>query len=90
MSILEKTAANIKKKLQLTDYQTDTPQNTNTAIPQEVNTPKPQKVKMTVYLTEEHWKMFNELCLEEMKRSGKPEKTQIICNAIESLYKSKR
>ena len=88
MSNLDHTAENIKKKLMLSDYQTDIPQHVNTPIPQEVpqysNTSK--KVKVTVYLTPEHWKMFNELCLKEMNLSGKPEKSQIICQAIECLY----
>lgn len=89
MSGLDSTKENIKKKMMLMDYPTDIPQNSNTATQQEVKEPKQQKVKVTVYLTEEHWQMFNELCLEEMKRSGKPEKSQVICDAIESLYNKK-
>lgn len=94
MSALNKTTDAIKKKMGLMDYQTDAQQSVNTAIQQDVKTVEPQevialkqqKVKVTVYLTEEHWKMFNELCLEEMRLNGKPEKSQIICDAIECLY----
>jgi len=86
MSGIEQTKDSIKKKMQLMDYE-GIPQNNNTPIPQDVKTPKQEKVKVTVYLSEEHWQMFNELCLQEMKRSGKPEKSQLICEAIEHLYK---
>lgn len=89
MSSLESTTDSIKKKMKLMDYETTLPQNSKTATQQTVDTPKQQKVKVTVYLTEEHWKMFNEICLEEMKRSGKPEKSQVICKAIECLYKNR-
>ena len=95
MQGLDKTTDTIKKKMSLMDYQVEAQQEVNTAIQQDVKTLEPQevilhkqqKVKVTVYLTEEHWRMFNELCLEEMKLNGKPEKSQIICNAIECLYK---
>ena len=80
---IDKTKEDIKKKLTLSDYPTNTPTH------QEVKTPKQEKVKITAYLTEEHWEMFNKLCLEEMKRSGKPEKSQILCDAIDLLYKSR-
>jgi len=86
MSSIEQTKDSIKKKMQLMDYEA-IPQNNNTPIQQDVKTTKQEKVKVTVYLSEEHWKMFNELCLQEMKRSGKPEKSQLICEAIEHLYK---
>lgn len=104
MSGLDKTTDAIKKKMGLMDYPTDIHQGVNPTIPYDVNTtiqqnvktaephevkePKQQKVKVTVYLTEEHWRMYNELCLDEMKLNGKPEKSQIICNAIECLYHS--
>jgi hypothetical protein len=86
MSSLEQAKESIKKKMQLMDYEA-IPQGVNTPTPQEVKTPRQEKVKVTVYLTEEHWEMFNTLCLEEMKRSGKPEKSKILCDAIEHLYK---
>jgi hypothetical protein len=86
MSSIEQAKESIKKKMKLMDYEA-IPQNVDTSKPQEVNTPKQEKVKVTMYLSEEHWKMFNELCLEEMKRSGKPEKSKILCDAIEHLYK---
>jgi len=86
-SLIDQMAAEITKKMTLFDYQTDvqtpTLHGVNTPIPQEV---KQSKVKLTVYLTEAHWKMFNELCLKEMQIHGKPEKSQIMCDAIEMLY----
>lgn len=88
MSSIDQTKDSIKKKMSLMDYEA-IPQSNNTALPQEVKTTKQEKVKVTVYLTEEHWIMFNELCLQEMKLSGKPEKSQIICDAIEKLYKER-
>ena len=90
MSSIEKLKDSIKKKMTLMDYETITPQNIIAPIPQEVKTPKQEKVKMTVYLSEDHWKMFNELCLEEMRQSGKPEKSQVICEAIALLYRTRQ
>jgi hypothetical protein len=89
MSSIDQAKESIKKKMSLMDYE-GIPQSDNTATQQEVKTLKQEKVKVTVYLTEEHWKMFNNLCLQEMKRSGKPEKSQIICDAIEALYKARQ
>jgi len=97
MSGLDETKDNIKKKLQLMDYPTDVPQNTNTPKPQEVKTPihqdviesKPQKFRQTVYMNEKQWDMFNELCLQQMRLTGKPEKSEIVCEAIERLYRDK-
>lgn len=86
MSSIEQTKDSIKKKMQLMDYES-IPQNNNTPIQQDVKTLKQEKVKVTIYLSQEHWQMFNELCLQEMKQSGKPEKSQLICEAIEHLYK---
>ncbi len=97
MSGLDETKDNIKKKLQLMDYPTDVPQNTNTPKRQEVETPtpqdviefKPQKYRQTVYMTEEHWHMFNELCLSQMRLTGRPDKSQIVCDAIANLYRDR-
>ena len=80
MSALDKTMDEIKKKMTMSDYMTAI--NEHIALPA-----KQQKVKVTVYLTEDHWKMFNELCMVGMKASGKPEKSQVICEAIQCYYK---
>lgn len=85
MPSIEQTANDIKKKMQLMDYEA-IPQSSNTVTRKEVNTPKEEKIKVSVYLTKVHMKMFNEMCLEEMKRTGKPEKSRIICDAIEMFY----
>ena len=61
----------------------------NTVKQQNVKISKQDKIKVTIYLPENIWKMFNELCLEEMKLSGKPEKSQIVSQAIENLYKER-
>lgn len=88
MSGIEHTKDSIKRKMKLMDYE-DIQQKVNTSTQHEVTPTKQKKVKMTVYVDIEHWQMFNDLCLEEMKRSGKPEKSQLICDAIELLYKSR-
>jgi len=89
MSSIDQTKDSIKKKMKLMDYETEIPQAVNTVKQQDVKTPRQDKIKVTIYLPENIWKMFNELCLEEMKLSGKPEKSQIVSQAIENLYKEK-
>lgn len=97
MSGVDRAKDDIKKKMNLMDYDTVTPQYSNTATlievieatQQEVKPLKQQKLKVTVYLTEEHFAMFNELCLDQMKKAGKPEKSQVICDAIEKLHKER-
>jgi len=89
MSSIDQTKDSIKKKMKLMDYETEIPQAVNTVKQQDVKTPKQDKIKVTIYLPENIWKMFNELCLEEMKLSGKPEKSQIVSQAIENLYKER-
>lgn len=89
MSSIDQTKDSIKKKMKLMDYETEIPQAVNTVKQQDVKTPRQDKIKVTIYLPENIWKMFNELCLEEMKLSGKPEKSQIVSQAIENLYKER-
>lgn len=86
MSNITQIKESIKKKMLLKHYE-EIPQNTDTSSHQEAKTPSSVKVKQTIYLDQEQWLMFNELCLDEMKRSGKPEKSKILGNAIENLYK---
>ncbi len=82
MSKVGKLAQGIRKKMGLSDYVIELPQTSNTPIP-------PRKTKMSIYLTSEHVRMFNEMCMQEMRLHGKPMKSELICQAIELLYRSR-
>lgn len=53
-----------------------------------VNTKKPKKLKLSLYVTAKHVEMFNEMSSKRLKETGKQDKGQIICEAIEMLYKA--
>lgn len=78
---IDKASKAIRKKLTLQDYKTETQQNVKTA--------KRKKVKVTVYLHSVAAMKFNRICANQILTSGKPDKSQLICEAIDLLYEKK-
>jgi hypothetical protein len=88
MSGIDKVGKSIVKKLTLQDYKTEIQQNVNTEIPQDVNTEKDKKVKLTIYLTKEDAKKFNEICSKNLIKNGKMDKSALIAKAVNLLYEA--
>lgn len=82
MKPFEKLEKSIGKKLSLQDYKTETQK--------EVNTEKQEKVKITVYLDKKTVQKFNEICSRKVLEVGKPDKSALICKAIDLLYENEK
>lgn len=82
MKQFDKLQKSIGKKLTLHDYKTEKQQ--------EVSTAKQEKVKITVYLDEDTIRKFNEICSRKVLENGKPDKSSLICKAINLLYEKEK
>lgn len=81
----------------LGDYKPDLRQHVNTPITNpepienknetETKTEKPNKIKLTIYLNEVDWELYNEICTHNQKLTGVPDKSGIISNSIRDYHK---
>lgn len=80
MSRVEERGQEIRKKLSL--------QEVIPSIQQESKLSGDKK-KITVYLSQEAFKKFNEMCSRSILECGKADKSILICEAIELLHEKK-
>lgn len=51
---------------------------------------KSDKIKATYYLGKQEHKMLTELYVDQLQRLGKSDRSSLICEAIRSLYRSRK
>lgn len=79
MSKFDNLSKSIKKKMTLNSYKTES---------QQVDKTAKSKVKVTFYLEQDIYKMLNEMSAKKIIETGRQDKSSLVSQAIEMLYKT--
>jgi hypothetical protein len=89
MEGIDKVQGSIGKKLGFKDYKTEIPQDIKTEKQENIKPETLKKMKLTIYVSTEAIKKLNEICCRNILEKGKQDKSALIDEAIELLYKHK-
>lgn len=84
MSQISETEKILKEKMSFKDY--EKPKLKSLETPAAPTRRQQKKVKLTLYLTEEEEKLFNQIYIKRMQEGKKTDRSTIFSEAVKKLY----